>query len=95
MIVVWSDEALDDLEALRTYIEQDDPVAAQRVAYRILEAVGSLLPTNPVMGRAGRVPGTRELVVPRTPFVVPYRINGRVLQILRVYHGTRRWPEKF
>ena len=41
------------------------------------------------MGRSGRVSGTRELVIPKTPFVVPYRLQRNVIQILRVYHGAR------
>ena len=47
------------------------------------------------MGRPGRIPGTRELVIPKTPFIVPYRLQRNVIQILRVYHGARRWPENF
>jgi toxin ParE1/3/4 len=95
MTPVWSPEAIDDLAALRAYIEQDNPAAAQRVVGRIIENVEALLPDNPDMGRPGRVPGTRELVIPRTPFVVPYRVVGTTLQILRVYHGARRWPKAF
>jgi len=95
MTVDWSPEAIDDLAALRAYISEDDPAAAQRVALRIIDAVESLLTDNPEMGRPGRVPGTRELVVPRPPFIVPYRVRGSTLQILRVYHAARRWPEQF
>jgi toxin ParE1/3/4 len=47
------------------------------------------------MGRPGRVPGTREFVIPRTPHIVPYRLQGESIQILRVYHGARRWPDSF
>jgi len=54
-----------------------------------------LLPNNPEMGRPGRVPGTRELLIPRTPFIVPYRLVGNTIQILRIFHGARRWPEAF
>jgi len=82
MTPVWSPEAINDLAALRAYIEQD-------------ENVETLLPDNPEMGRPGRVPGTRELVIPRTPFIVPYRLVGNTLQILRIYHGARRWPNAF
>jgi hypothetical protein len=46
------------------------------------------------MGRPGRVPGTRELVVPRTPSIVPYRGQRATIQILRVFRGARRWPER-
>jgi toxin ParE1/3/4 len=47
------------------------------------------------MGRPGRVPGTRELVIPGTRFIVPYRLQGNTIQVLRVFHGARRWPERF
>jgi len=95
MTVDWSPEAIDDLAALRAYISEDDPAAAQRLALRTIDAVESLLSDNPEMGRPGRVPGTRELVVSGTPFVVPYRVRGGTLQILRIYHAARRWPERF
>ena len=93
MTPVWSPEAIEDLAALRAYIEQDDKAAALRVALHIVRTVETLLPNNPEMGRPGRVPGTRELVIPKTPFVVPYRVIGDAIQILRVFHGRRRWPE--
>jgi toxin ParE1/3/4 len=92
---VWSPEAIGDLAALRAYIEQDDPAAAQRIALHIIRNVETLLPNNPEMGRSGRVPGTRELVIPRTPFIVPYRLVGNTIQVLRIFHGARRWPEAF
>jgi toxin ParE1/3/4 len=95
MTPVWSPEAIDDLVALRDSIEQDNPAAAQRVVLRIIENVETLLPNNPEMGRPGRVPRTRELVIPRTPFIIPYRLVGDTLQILRIYHGARRWPDAF
>ena len=95
MTPVWSPEAVEDLLALRAYIEQDNPAAARRVALHILHNVDTLLPGSPEMGRPGRVPGTRELVIPRTPFIVPYRLQGNTIHILRVLHGARRWPERF
>ena len=95
MTPIWSPEAIDDLVALRSYIEQDDPAAAQRVALHIIHDVETLLTSNPQMGRPGRVPGTRELVIPRTPYIVPYRLRDKTIQILRVFHGARRWPATF
>lgn len=95
MNVIWSSEAIDDIESLRAYISQDNPDAALRVARRILDAVETLLPTNPNIGRPGRVPGTRELVISRTPYIVPYRIHDESVIVLRVYHGKRNWPEAF
>ena len=95
MNILWSPEAIDDLTSLRAYIADDNPAAAQEVPLHILQNIEQLLPNNPQMGRPGRVPGTRELVIPKTPFVIPYRLQRNVIQILRVYHGARRWPESF
>jgi toxin ParE1/3/4 len=47
------------------------------------------------VGRPGRVPGTRELVIAHMPYIVPYRVRGEAIQILRVYHSARRWPDSF
>jgi toxin ParE1/3/4 len=92
--LVWSPQAVEDLAALRAYIERDDPAAARKTALRIIEAVDTLIPANPKVGRPGRVPGTRELVIARTPFVVPYRLREGRIEVLRIFHGARRWPER-
>ena len=49
----------------------------------------------PAAGRPGRVSGTRELVVPGTRYIVAYRVRNNVLEVLRVMHGARSWPERF
>jgi len=95
MKILWEPEAIDDLTSLRAYIAENDPAAARRIALHIAHNIEQLLPNNPRMGRPGRVPGTRELVVPKTPFIVPYRLQRNVIQILRAYHGSQRWPESF
>jgi len=58
-------------------------------------AVVDRLARHPAMGRAGRVPGTRELVVSGTPYVIPYRVRGEVLEVLRVFRAARQWPPEF
>ncbi|MCC7348647.1 MAG: type II toxin-antitoxin system RelE/ParE family toxin [Variibacter sp.] len=93
MNIVWSPEAVGDLVSLRAYIAEHDPAAAQRTAQRIIVLIETVLVENPHMGRPGRVPGTRELVITRTPYVVPYRMRGGAIEVLRVYHGARRWPD--
>ena len=92
--IVWLWHALDDLEQLRDYIAADDPGSAAVIAQRILDTVGTLL-DFPERGRAGRVPATRELVVPRTPYRVVYRLRGEAIEILCVFHGARRWPAQW
>ena len=91
MKIVWSPEAVEDLVSLRAYIAEDSPATAQRTVRLIIESIEQLLPDNPRMGRAGRVPGTRELVIPRTPYIVPYRLQRTTIQILRVYHAARNY----
>ena len=93
MRVVWTAPALGHLEELQDFIARDNPRAAFQVAETIRAAVHSQLPGNPMMGRRGRVAGTRELVVPDTRYVVAYRLEGDEIQILAVKHGAQRWPE--
>lgn len=93
MRVRWLRRALANLDEEGEYIAKDDPAAAGRVVMRILHAV-ELLKENPAIGRPGRVAGTRELVVTETPYLVPYRVREGVVEILRVFHGARKWPKK-
>ncbi len=94
MRVLWTVPARDDLAGQRTYLERRNPRAAKRIVPAIIEAVAAL-PRAPGIGRPGRLVGTRELVVPGTPYIVPYRVRGERLEILRVLQGARRRPEAF
>jgi addiction module RelE/StbE family toxin len=86
--VIWSSAALEHLKAIRTYIAQFNPHAAQAVAAELIEA-GNNLENFPHRGRA--VPGSdkRELVTVY-PYVIRYRVAGNVVRILRVRHTARR-----
>ncbi|MGB0747212.1 MAG: type II toxin-antitoxin system RelE/ParE family toxin [Magnetospiraceae bacterium] len=84
--------ARDELVLVRRYIGADNPEAAQRVARRLLDAVESLR-DHPGKGRPGRLLGTRELVIIGTPYIVLYRVVETRIEILRVMHGARKWPE--
>ena len=92
MRLEWSVYAVADREDIFTYIEVESPRAAISVDERIGEHVRQLL-HYPESGREGRVEGTRELVVVRTPYVVVYRLAEEAVIILRVLHGARRWPD--
>ncbi len=91
MRVVWQDDALWDLKALRRYIARESPGAAMRVSRRIRASV-RMLARSPGIGRPGRYPGTRELVITGTPYIAAYRVRGDVIEILRVLHGAMQWP---
>lgn len=94
MQIRWQDAAIADLQQVRRFIALDNPNAARRVAERIREIIPCLA-EQPAMGRPGRVPGTRELVLPDLPYIVPYRVEAQVLVILRVLHTARQWPDVF
>ncbi|MBY6242974.1 type II toxin-antitoxin system RelE/ParE family toxin [Methylosinus sp. Sm6] len=90
----WTAPALRDLEAIGDYIARDNPAAADRVVTRILDQA-ELLAVHAHAGRAGRVPETREMIVSDSPFVLPYRVRGEVVEVLAVFHGSRQWPDSF
>ncbi len=94
MTIVWSPQARDDLLAIYRHIAADNPNAARALHDRIRARVFLLLQT-PQIGRPGRVAGTRELVIAATAYIVPYRVHGEKLQILRVHHSARIWPKSF
>jgi addiction module RelE/StbE family toxin len=78
---------------IRDRIAEDNPPAANRMVLRIRTAVARLA-TSPGLGRPGRVTGTRELVIPGTPYIVPYRVKGDIVQIITVLHSAQRWPDR-
>lgn len=93
MKVVWSRRAIRHLVALREFIAKDSEQNAPLVAERILRSV-EFLQTQPEMGRPGRVLGTRELVVPNTLVIIPYRVKRERLELIAVFHGRQKWPSK-
>jgi addiction module RelE/StbE family toxin len=94
MKLVWGRRARRDLHELIAYITEDSVQAAEVVAARILKAA-ELLIEFPRSGRIGRVAGTHERVVGRTPYLLVYQIIYVQIRILRVYHGARKWPVRF
>jgi toxin ParE1/3/4 len=85
-------KALRNLDDEATYIAADDTAAARLAVKRVLDAV-SILAEQPALGRPGRVPGTRELIVAKTRYIVPYRVRGETVEILRVSHTSRQLPD--
>lgn len=91
MNVEWLPSAVRTLRSQLSYIADRNPQAAFDMSDAI-EAAVSRLADFPESVRPGRVPGTRELVVSATPFVVVYRIEVAGVLILRVLHGAQKWP---
>ena len=96
MEIKWLHNALHDLDAEATYIAKGDPAAARPTVQRIHQAV-SQLSENPALGRPGRIHGTRELVVRKTRYIIPYRVRPRLnrIEILRIFHTSRKLPRRW
>ena len=90
MTIAWSPRAIPHLSALRAYIARDNPDTAAGVALTLLAAVERLADL-PHLGRPGRLAGTREFVVPGTPYVIPYRVRPERLEIIAVFHQRQQW----
>ena len=94
MLVKWLPRALRDIEVIFDLIEPENRAAALRILDKF-EQAGVHLSRFPHLGRPGRVEGTREYVISGTPYIMPYRVVNGEVQILRVYHAARRWPDDF
>jgi len=89
--VRWLRRSERSLEQAADHIAESDPQAAHRLISRIRKAA-EYLAAHPHLGRAGRVAGTREFIVPGTSYILPYRVRTDHIEILHVLHGKRRWP---
>jgi len=90
-MIRWTKEAADDFEAIRDYIEADNPAAAIRQSDLILDAIDQLK-GFPISGRNTKSPRLRELVVPQTPYIIGYRLRPEAVIIAGIRHGARRIP---
>jgi toxin ParE1/3/4 len=92
--IFWTNRFLNELEAIGEYIAERKPRAAARVVNTIHSKTSRLLSANPFIGRPGEIKGTRELVIPGTPYIVAYRVTDTQIEILFVQHGAREWPDE-
>lgn len=94
MEIKWLRKAIANLEAEFRYIAEDDPQAAERFVNEVWRLT-QLLKEQPAMGREGRVPETRELILHNYPYIIPYRVRNNIIQVLRVFHTHRKLPRKW
>jgi toxin ParE1/3/4 len=94
MKLLWTGPALSDLRALRAHVAKDGERAADAIIARIVDQAERQLSRLPDSGRPGRIAKARELAIPGTPYILPYRVVGDAVHILRVFHSARRWPDE-
>lgn len=95
----WTTPANDDFLGIVDWIKARNPAAAARVGQRILDAIKNLS-AHPYLGKPGRSPDTRELVVTKLPYLIVYSVEHdevasekpQAVVILRVLHGAMLWP---
>jgi toxin ParE1/3/4 len=87
----WTTPAADDLYNIVQRIRKDNPSAASKVAAILYDGCAGLK-DFPRSGRKGRMDGTRELVFSGLPYIVVYRIQDQIVELLRIYHGAQDWP---
>jgi len=94
MRVLYTSLAREDLRHVLDFIGLESPKNASKILNKIESQILNLK-LQPEIGRPGRVPSTRELVITGTPFIAPYQVRLNTLVILRIYHARRKWPERF
>ena len=95
MELKWTEFAVADLDQIEFYAYIDGiPAAAIALVLKVVDIAEKVLLQHASAGRAGRVKGTRELVISGTPFVIVYRVesSSNQVQVLRVLHSAREWP---
>ena len=87
MLIKWTRAALASVDEIAGFIAKDNPIRATSFVLE-LQAAATQLQAHPGMGRAGRVPGTRELVLHKN-YIAIYRVRGDDVEILRLHHAAR------
>ena len=94
MKVIWSAASVRHLQEVVEYLQGESAAGAVTIRRRILETVRRV-GQMPYSGRIGRIDGTREAVVPRSPYIVVYQVSAQTVDILGIWHGARLWPDSF
>ena len=91
--IIFSPQALADLEAAVRDIARDNPTVAARVGNKLIDKV-AVLQNFPLIGKQySKRPGVRYLV--SRPYVIfdRTRLEEDCVDILRYWHGARGEPD--
>jgi toxin ParE1/3/4 len=93
MKLKWTEQAISDLEDISEFIKSESSISASKRVIKTISTSVKTLKDFPHLGRAGRSPNTREHIIPNTSYIAPYRVRDEELQILSIFHASRRWPD--
>lgn len=96
MEIKWLRVALENLNSEAEYLAEEDSELALKFVNQVVDAI-SRLRENPAIGRPGRIHGTRELVIQKSRYIVPYRVRPKLqqIEILRIFHTSRLPPKRW
>jgi addiction module RelE/StbE family toxin len=89
--VILSPAAENDLAGIYAYYSTRDYEHAERLVRAILLACDGLA-EFPLIGKMGKVEGTRERLITRYPYRLVYRIAGETIEVVRILHQRQQWP---
>ena len=87
MLIKWTKTALASVDEIAGFIAKDNPTRVTSFVLELQAAV-TKLQAHTGMGRAARVPRTRELVLHKN-YIAIYRVRGDDVEILRLHHAAR------
>ena len=91
--IIWSPQAIRDIESIRAYIAEDSPRVAELVVGRIIKAVERLriFPESVRKVPERDDPEIREVI--ESPYRVVYRVRARTVEIATVFRASRLFPD--
>jgi len=87
----FSADAILDVADIEAYISERNEAAADKVAEAVFRCA-TQLELNPELGHPGSVDGTRELVLPKYPYTLIYKLTAHKVTILNVLHQSQQYP---
>lgn len=96
MEIKWLRNASKNLSKEAEFIYQQNSKASIQFVKKIRKTV-ELLAENPALGHTGRIHGTREIIIPKTNYIIPYRVNKKLnrIEIIRIFHTSRKPPKEW
>lgn len=91
MKLVLSEAFREELREEFHYLRKKNPAAARVVRDRIIAGI-QRLKNYPESGRAWRLPGSRELVIPGLPYIVIYMVSAEAVIVASLLHSSREVP---
>lgn len=91
MILRFTAAAKADIQSIYDFIARENQVAAGHVV-SVIEVSTRRLAQFPLSGREGAVETTRELVIPRLPYIAVYQVTAESVDVIAVFHAAQNKP---